>query len=64
MADVVEQLGPDCNSYRTQFMKRLVDFSQESGLTIEPAYYPPYHSHTRVMNALSFCTRLAHSAGV
>jgi hypothetical protein len=26
--------GPDCNSYRTQFMKRLVDFSQESGITI------------------------------
>lgn len=36
--------GPDCNSYRTQFMKRLVDFSQNSGLTIELAYYPPYHS--------------------
>ena len=25
-------------------MKRLVDFSQESRLTIELAYYPPYHS--------------------
>ena len=36
--------GPDCNSYRTQFMKRLVDFSQESGVTIDLAYYPPYHS--------------------
>ena len=36
--------GPDCNSYRTQFMKRLVDFSQESGITIKLAYYPPYHS--------------------
>lgn len=36
--------GPDCNSYRTQFISRLVDFSQESGITIELAYYPPYHS--------------------
>jgi hypothetical protein len=36
--------GPDCNSYRTQFMSRLVDFSQESGITIDLAYYPPYHS--------------------
>jgi len=36
--------SPDCNSYRTQFMKRLVDFSQESGLTFDLAYYPPYHS--------------------
>lgn len=35
--------GPDCNSYQTQFMKRLVDFSQNSGLTIDLAYYPPYH---------------------
>lgn len=36
--------GPDCNSYRTQFMKRLVDFSQESGISIDLAYYSPYHS--------------------
>jgi hypothetical protein len=36
--------GPDCNSHRTQFMNRLVDFSQESGVTINLAYYPPYHS--------------------
>ncbi len=36
--------GPDCNSYRTQFMYRLVEFSQESGITINLAYYPPYHS--------------------
>lgn len=37
--------SPDCNSYRTQFMMRLVDFSQESALTIELAYYSPYHSN-------------------
>lgn len=36
--------GPGCNSCRTQFMKRLVDFSQESVLTIELAYYSPHHS--------------------
>jgi len=36
--------GPDCNSHRTQFMSRLVDFSQESGMNINLAYYPPYHS--------------------
>lgn len=36
--------GPDCNSYRTQFMKRLVDFVQESGIAIDLVYYPPYHS--------------------
>jgi hypothetical protein len=36
--------GPDCNSHRTQFMSRMVDFSQQSGITIDLAYYPPYHS--------------------
>jgi hypothetical protein len=36
--------GPEIASCRTQFMKRLVDFSDRSQLTLELAYYPPYHS--------------------
>ena len=36
--------GPEIASSRTQFMKRLVEFSDRFGLTIELAYYPPYHS--------------------
>ena len=36
--------GPEIASSRTQFMKRLVEFSDRSGLTLELAYYPPYHS--------------------
>lgn len=36
--------GPEIASCRTQFMKRLVDFADRSGLTLELAYYPPYHS--------------------
>ena len=36
--------GPDIASCRTQFMKRLVEFADSSGLTLELAYYPPYHS--------------------
>lgn len=36
--------GPEIASSRTQFMKRLVDFSDRHQLTIELAYYPPYHS--------------------
>ncbi len=36
--------GPESHSRRTQFMQRLVDFAQHSGLTIRLAYYPPYHS--------------------
>jgi hypothetical protein len=36
--------GPEIASSRTQFMKRLVDFSDRWQLTLELAYYPPYHS--------------------
>jgi transposase len=36
--------GPEIASSRTQFMKRLVEFSDRNQLTLELAYYPPYHS--------------------
>jgi len=36
--------GPENHSGRTQFMARLVEFAARSGLRIELAYYPPYHS--------------------
>lgn len=36
--------GPENHSRRTQFMRRLVDFSHATRLTIQLAYYPPYHS--------------------
>lgn len=36
--------GPEIGSSRTQFMKRLVEFSDLDQLTLELAYYPPYHS--------------------
>jgi len=36
--------GPEIGSSRTQFMKRLVEFSDRHQLTLELAYYPPYHS--------------------
>jgi hypothetical protein len=36
--------GPEIASSRTQFMKRLVEFSDRTQLTLELAYYPPYHS--------------------
>lgn len=36
--------GPEIGSSRTQFMKRLVEFSDRNQLTLELAYYPPYHS--------------------
>jgi len=36
--------GPENNSHRTQFMKRVVDFAYSASITVQLAYYPPYHS--------------------
>jgi hypothetical protein len=36
--------GPECHSRRTQFLHRLVQFVAQTGLSIQLAYYPPYHS--------------------
>lgn len=36
--------GPENHSRRTQFMARLTAFADEFGLTLQLAYYPPYHS--------------------
>jgi len=36
--------GPQNSSHRTQFMKRMVEFSDKNNLEIVLAYYPPYHS--------------------
>jgi hypothetical protein len=36
--------GPENHSRRTQFMKRLTDLVDHLGLTLDLAYYPPYHS--------------------
>jgi hypothetical protein len=36
--------GPENHSRRTQFIKRLIDFVAENQVTLQLAYYPPYHS--------------------
>jgi hypothetical protein len=36
--------GPENHSRRTQFLKRMVGFARVTGLDIDLAYYPPYHS--------------------
>jgi hypothetical protein len=36
--------GPENHSRRTQFLKRIVEFARRSGLVVQLAYYPPYHS--------------------
>lgn len=36
--------GPENNSRRTQFMKRIIEFSAKYDVKFKLAYYPPYHS--------------------
>jgi Rhodopirellula transposase DDE domain len=36
--------GPNNSGIRTQFLKRLVEFADWTGLTLHLVYYPPYHS--------------------
>jgi hypothetical protein len=36
--------GPENNSRRTQFMKRITNFVDSFQISIHLAYYPPYHS--------------------
>jgi hypothetical protein len=47
---VVEELainldnGPSVESHRTQFIRRMVEFSHKTNLRVKLIYYPPYHS--------------------
>src|SRR5438045_421215 len=36
--------GPNNAGTRTQFLKRIIEFADWSGLEIRLVYYPPYHS--------------------
>lgn len=36
--------GPSIESHRTQFIRRMVEFSHKTNLRIKLIYYPPYHS--------------------
>lgn len=36
--------GPHINSRRTQFIKRMTEFVDKTGLILRLIYYPPYHS--------------------
>ncbi len=36
--------GPECNGHRSQFLLRMTEFADTSGLCVRLIYYPPYHS--------------------
>ncbi len=47
--------GPKNSGRRTQFLRRMVEFADWSGLEIRLVYYPPYHSNSAL--ALMLLTR-------
>lgn len=36
--------GPECNGHRSQFLLRMTEFVDTTGLSVRLVYYPPYHS--------------------
>jgi hypothetical protein len=36
--------GPECNGHRSQFLYRMAEFDDVTGLKVRLIYYPPYHS--------------------
>jgi hypothetical protein len=36
--------GPECSGRRSQFLHRITEFAETTGLKIRLIYYPPYHS--------------------
>jgi hypothetical protein len=36
--------GPECSGRRSQFLLRMVEFADMTGLAVRMIYYPPYHS--------------------
>lgn len=36
--------GPECSGRRTQFLMRITEFADFTGLIVRLVYYPPYHS--------------------
>ena len=36
--------GPECSGHRSQFLLRMTEFADMTGVCIRMVYYPPYHS--------------------
>jgi Rhodopirellula transposase DDE domain len=36
--------GPECSGHRSQFLLRMTEFADQTGLSVRLVYYPPYHS--------------------
>ncbi len=41
---ICQDNGPNSASGRTQFIRRMTEFADKTGLRIHQIYYPPYHS--------------------
>jgi Rhodopirellula transposase DDE domain len=57
--------GPKSSGSRTQFLKRMIEFADWSGLEVRLVYYPPYHSKYNPIGRPASLNRPAgHLAGV
>jgi hypothetical protein len=54
--------GPESNGRRTQWLKRLVALSDVHQVTIQLAYYPPYHSKYNPVERLWVCWKIIRGA--
>ena len=44
--------GPECNGRRSQFLLRMTEFADMTGLCVRLVYYPPYHSKYNAIEPL------------
>jgi hypothetical protein len=44
--------GPECSGHRSQFLLRMAEFVDITGLTVRIIYYPPYHSKYNMIERL------------
>ena len=51
--------GPECNGHRSQFLLRMTEFADTTGLCVRLVYYPPYHSKYNSIER--YCTGLEKS---
>lgn len=55
--------GPENSGVRTQWLRRLAEFSARNNVTVQLACYPPYHSkYNPVEKGSSECWRITGTA--
>ncbi|MBH2019731.1 MAG: hypothetical protein I8H91_09260 [Burkholderiales bacterium] len=50
--------GPECNGRRSQFLQRMTEFADLTGLCARRVYYPPYRSKYNAIELREGCQAL------